>query len=96
MDTIAKVEQKAKNYNPERTEGPVASAIEEQTSRLPSDAFLWTSIGCMATSMALKLMGRNHTALFIGQWVAPFLLFGVYNKLVKQQGHDKMQDVSRH
>jgi len=26
--------------------------------------------------------------LFIGQWAAPVLLMGVYNKLVKQQGHD--------
>jgi hypothetical protein len=29
----------------------------------------------------------------IGQWVAPFLLFGIYNKLVKQEGHDKQNPI---
>lgn len=76
------------NLNPERKEGPVAKAIESQTTRLPSDLFLWTSIGAMATSFTLKLLGKNHTALFIGQWAAPFLLFGIYNKIVKVEGHD--------
>jgi hypothetical protein len=74
--------------NPERKEGPLARAIESQTARIPSDVFLWTSVGAMAASLTLKLLGKNHTALFIGQWAAPFLLFGVYNKLVKTQGHE--------
>jgi len=72
----------------DHTEGPVAKAIESQTSKLPSDWFLWASITAMATSATLKMMGKNHTALFVGQWAAPFLLMGLYNKLVKQQGHD--------
>jgi hypothetical protein len=72
-----------------KKEGPVAKTIEDQTAKLPSDVFLWASIGAMSTSLVLKLMGKNHVALFIGQWAAPFLLFGVYNKLVKQGGHDQ-------
>lgn len=75
--------------NNEHREGGLAKPIEEQTAKLPSDTFLWASITAMAASLTLKLMGRNHTALFIGQWAAPFLLFGVYNKLVKVAGHDK-------
>lgn len=74
--------------NPERKEGPLARAIESQTARIPSDVFLWTSVAAMTASLTLKFLGRNHTALFIGQWAAPFLLFGIYNKLVKTQGHD--------
>ena len=70
-------------------EGPVAKTIEEQTAKLPSDTYLWAAIGAMGVSLTLKLIGRKHDALFIGQWAAPFLLFGVYNKLVKQLGHDK-------
>jgi hypothetical protein len=27
-------------------------------------------------------------ALFIGQWAAPFLILGLYNKMVKQHGSD--------
>ena len=80
---------KAENFNPERKEGSVAKAIESQTAKLPSDLFLWISVGAMATSLTLKLLGKSHTALFIGQWASPFLLFGIYNKLVKLEGHDK-------
>jgi hypothetical protein len=74
--------------NPERKEGPLARAIESQTARIPSDVFLWTSVAAMVTSLTLKLTGRKHLALFIGQWAAPFLIMGIYNKIVKTQGHD--------
>jgi hypothetical protein len=74
--------------NPEKKEGPVARAIEEQTAKIPSDVFLWTAIGCMAVSLTLKIMGRNSDALFVGQWPAPFLILGLYNKIVKVEGHD--------
>lgn len=77
------------NYNPQHSEGPVAEAIEEQTAKLPSDLFLWAALGSMGVSLTLKLLGKKHTSLFIGQWAAPFLLLGIYNKLVKQQGHDQ-------
>jgi hypothetical protein len=79
---------KAANFNPERKEGPVAREIESQTAKLPSDTFLWAAMGAMAASFTLKLMGKNHAALFVGQCAAPFLLFGVYNKIVKVEGHD--------
>lgn len=69
-------------------EGGLARPIEEQTSKLPSDTFLWAAGIAMAASLALKITGRKHTALFIGQWAAPFLLLGIYNKLVKIGGHE--------
>lgn len=72
-----------------RQEGPMAKIIEDQTSKIPSDVFLCASLTCMAASLTLKLIGKDHTALFVGQWAAPFLLLGLYNKLVKVQGHDK-------
>jgi hypothetical protein len=78
----------ATNFNPEHSEGKVATAIEEQTAKLPSDIFLWASIASMGASLTLKLIGHKHTALFVGQWAAPFLLLGIYNKLVKLEGHD--------
>ncbi|MGQ2985546.1 hypothetical protein [Flavobacterium sp.] len=73
----------------DHSEGPVAKAIENQTSKLPSDLFLWAAIGSMAASATLKILGRDKSALFVGQWAAPFLLFGVYNKIVKVEGSDK-------
>lgn len=76
------------NYNPEHKEGKVASAIEEQTAKLPSDVFLWAALGSMAISLALQLTTKKKSSLFVGQWAAPFLLLGLYNKIVKLEGHD--------
>jgi hypothetical protein len=75
-------------------EGPIAEKIEDQTSNIPSDVFLWVAVAAMAVSAGLKISGRKHTALFVGQWVAPFLLFGIYNKIVKTMGHDKHDNSS--
>lgn len=85
---VKELESKAKNFNPQHNEGPVATAIEEQTAKLPSDLFLWAALGSMGISLALKLRGENQRALFVGQWAAPFLILGLYNKLVKVEGHD--------
>ena len=82
------LKNKADNFNPEKKEGPVARTIEEYTSRLPSDLFLWAALGSMAVSATLKIMKKDDEALFVGQWPAPFLLLGLYNKIVKVAGHD--------
>ena len=76
------------NENQEHKEGPVAKAIEDQTAKIPSDVFLWSALGSMGISAILKMSGKNHNELFVGQWAAPFLLLGIYNKLVKQLGSD--------
>jgi hypothetical protein len=90
METIKdKIDGKLSNYNPSRKEGKVAKAIESQTSRLPSDVFLWTSLASMAAALTFKILKRDHDALFVGQWAAPFLLLGIYNKIVKEHGHDR-------
>jgi hypothetical protein len=75
----------------EQKEGPVARAIERQTSRIPSDFFLWSGVAAIATSLTLALFGRKHAANFVGQWVPTVLLLGVYNKIVKVAGHDVQQ-----
>ncbi len=69
-------------------EGRVTSVMESQTSKLPSAAFLAAAIGSMAGSAILKILDRDEWALFVGQWAPAFLILGVYNKLVKQQGSD--------
>ncbi|WP_300600024.1 hypothetical protein [Niabella sp.] len=72
------------------SEGVSAKIIEQQTAKIPSDVYLWSAVAAMVTSLTLKICKQNHRALFIGQWVAPFLLFGIYNKIVKTQGSDAM------
>lgn len=69
-------------------EGMVTKAIEKQTAKVPSVVYLAAALASMAGSLMLKLMGRKSTALFVGQWAAPFLLLGLYNKIVKTEGHD--------
>jgi len=76
----------------EKREGKVAKAIEEQTAKLPSDVFLWASMGAMVVSLGLKMAKKSHTALFIGQWAAPFLLLGIYDKIVKTSGSERDDD----
>jgi hypothetical protein len=73
---------------PEHREGSVARAIESQTAKLPSDLFLWLAGVSILGSLALKVVGRDKDALFVGQWPAPFMLLGIYNKLVKLLGSD--------
>ncbi len=78
--------------NTSHKEGKTAKAIEEQTAKIPSDVFLWAALSSIATSLVLKAAGKTHDALFVGQWAAPFLLLGIYNKMVKQHGHDKNEN----
>jgi len=74
----------------EHSEGTLAKTIEEQTAKLPSDTFLWLAVGSIGLSAVLKIAGKSHGSLFVGQWAPTFLLLGVYNKLVKQLGSDRV------
>lgn len=76
----------------QHSEGAVARTIEEQTAKLPSDTFLWAAVGAMGVSAIMQFTGHKNKSQFFGQWVAPLLLFGVYNKLVKVHGSDKIHN----
>lgn len=75
----------------EHSEGMMARSIERQTAKLPSDIFLWGAVASMAVSLALRAASKDQGSTFVGQWVAPLLLFGVYNKIVKVAGSDRME-----
>lgn len=72
----------------ESGEGEVTKRIEKVTSKIPSGAFLTAGISAMCGAAILRSIGRKHDALFIGQWVTPFLLMGLYNKIVKLEGSE--------
>ena len=78
--------------NPTHSEGPVAKAIEQQTAKMPSDWFLWAAGGSILTSFMLQMSGQKHASTFVGQWAPTFLIFGIYNKLVKQLGSDRTEN----
>ncbi len=71
-------------------EGPVARGIEHYTAQIPSDWFLWAAGASIVASAAFQLLGRKEDAQFVGHWVAPFMLLGVYNKIVKVAGSDRV------
>jgi hypothetical protein len=79
----------SKSQMQSHSEGTVARTIEEQTAKLPSDVFLWAALGSIGASALLQLFGKKQASLFVGDWVSPLLLFGVYNKIVKVDGSDK-------
>lgn len=70
-------------------EGEMTKEVEKMTAQIPSKVFLCAALGVLAGAAALRCMGKKHTALLVGQWASPFLLFGVYDKIVKTQGHDR-------
>lgn len=72
------------------SEGVVARNIEEVTARLPSDTFLWAAGASIAVSLGLMAGGNRHAALFVGQWAPTILLLGLYNKVVKVAGSDRV------
>jgi len=76
-------------------EGPVAKAIEQQTTKLPSDLFLWAASGTMAASLVLQRTNRRESGLFLGQLVPSLLILGLYNKLVKVAGSDRPDQENR-
>jgi hypothetical protein len=71
---------------PEHQEDSITRLIEQQTAKVPSHVFLFASLCAMATSLGLELARRERASRFIGQWVTPLLVMGVYNKFVKTLG----------
>lgn len=72
-------------------EGEVTKEIESLTAQIPSNVFLCAALTVLAGAAVLKCLGKKHTALLVGQWASPFLLFGIYDKIVKTQGHDESE-----
>lgn len=70
----------------EHAEGLLTRIIEQQTSKLPSDFFLWCSLGSMGLSLYLELSDCRRSSRFIGMWASPFLIMGLYDKIIKTSG----------
>mgnify|MGYP003101814479 CR=1 FL=1 len=70
--------------NNQPQEGNATVAVEKKTSKIPSMVYL----SALAASACMMCRGRKSTALLVGQWAAPLLIMGLYNKVVKTEGHD--------
>ena len=69
-------------------EGKATVAVEKKTSKIPSMIYLGAGLGALAASACMMMRGRKSEALLVGQWAAPLLIMGLYNKIVKTEGHD--------
>ena len=58
------------------------------TDRVPRQVWYWGAVGSIAIAAVLKLLGKDHWAIFVGQWPPAFLLFGLYHKLLRPGGDD--------
>ncbi len=72
---------------PDTNEGALTKTIEQYTAAIPSSTYLAVAVGAMAVSLVAQLTGRGKWGNFIAQWVPTWLLLGVYNKIVKTEGH---------
>lgn len=59
---------------------------EKASSKTPTLLFTYAAIGSILVSAFMQFRGKKDLSLFIGQWVPSFLLFGLYNKIIKTQG----------
>ena len=73
---------------PHTNEGELTKTIEQYTAAIPSSTYLAVAVGAMAVALVAQLTGRGKWGNFIAQWVPTWLLLGVYNKIVKTEGHD--------
>jgi hypothetical protein len=71
-------------------EDQVTSLLESYSAQVPSSFFLGAAAASMVLSLVARLRGKERSSLFFGQWAAPFLLLGIYNKMVKQHGSDAL------
>ncbi len=70
-------------------EGERTRAVEKQTSRIPSIAFLGLALAAMGISAGFSATKKNKgLGNFIGLWVPSILVLGLYNKIVKTHGSD--------
>jgi hypothetical protein len=76
-------------YSPDPTEDKFTKTVEEYTASIPSSAYLGVAIAAMGISLLFQATGQGKWGNFIAQWVPTWLIIGVYNKLVKLEGHDK-------
>jgi hypothetical protein len=64
-------------------------ALEHYTAPVPSSAYLGVALGAMGLSLIFQVSGRGKWGNFVAQWVPTWILFGVYNKLVKLEARDR-------
>lgn len=74
-----------------QAEGRVARGIERQTSRIPSDVFLWSALSVLGLGFLMQVRERRDSGIMVSQLAPVLLILGLYNKLVKIGGHERQE-----
>jgi hypothetical protein len=53
------------------------------TDNIPEEAWYWAALGSIGLSALLKLIDRDHWALFVGQWPPTFIALALYHRLLR-------------
>jgi len=86
------VQNKLRDFSgnaPQPREDELTKTIERYTGAIPSSAFLGVAVAAMALSLAAQVTGGGKWGNFIAQWAPTWLMVGLYNKMVKLEGHDQ-------
>jgi hypothetical protein len=75
--------------NPEPTEDRFTKTVEDYTATVPSSAYLGVAVAAMGASLLFQMTGQGEWGNFLAQWVPTWLIIGLYNKVVKLEGHDQ-------
>lgn len=49
----------------------------------PSGTYIAAVVVSMTASLVFKLLRRKHPMYIVGEWVAPFLIMGLYEKMTR-------------
>ncbi len=89
METGKEYLEQAQRHAPEPSEDEFTKTVEKYTAAVPSSAYLAVAVGAMGLSLLFQLSGRGKWGNFVAQWVPTLLIIGLYNKMVKLEGHDR-------
>lgn len=75
--------------NKDRYQGEQGDSLMNKATKIPADTFLWAALSVVGTSLVLRAARKHQASTFLGQWVSPLLMFGVYNGLKRLTGTNR-------
>ena len=81
--TASTIEPTTSDRSPMATGRNAQQTFFRVTDNIPEEAWYWAALGSIGLSALLKLIDRDHWALFVGQWPLTFIAFALYHRLLR-------------
>lgn len=65
-----------------KSDGAVEKTFEQALESIPTNILVGAALASIGLSLSLKLSGKDHQALFVGQWAPTFVGFAILRKLI--------------